>query len=828
MSLPILAFWLALLVPGHAIARRLDPEGVESGPLSAIALSFLAAVVALAAVMIPGYVLGVPIVVLSAAIVGFVLWGAADLVRSRRWAAIGRLCLAAICLEVGVVLVDMLLSGRIGTLLGADAIVHVARVRFLLEQGLGNGDPFIGGHFYPIYHTNFIHALLASACQITGEDPLTVWSASLPFAKLLVVSGAWYVGWALFRNPVAAWATALFVLGSRGPVTFMLYPNQLAPWFLIPVLLGFLVRAVADGPRRPHALGIAASALAIGGTHGMYAIFATMAVGPALAVWVATQWLRATADRRGLAACLIALAAGLPFPATTFLATRAASKPAAATEKATGPIADVAAEVDVEADPLRLAVAADDAADEEDDETDPAEAAAPGPTLPAVSNRFHRLDNGLVMHKFGRGFTGNRGLRVWVLAMGAALAVIAGHRRETLLLLGVLLSVAVWLHVPPLCTLLLRAGGAEWIVLRLASLMDVLLAVLVPGSVAAVAAAAMRHREETDRLSPLVLRWSLGASCLHAGAFFAAQQSPYDWRTYLDRGRMSASALRGGQLDPLLRLARDLEGTIPSNAVVLADPSIGMRVVMAHDCRVVTSTSSSVGVRGIGTRTRHARRMLRNGTSPEQRDALLERYGVTHVVAERPAPAWTLERMEAFHPTEFGWCIITLRDPGSPPGPVAGDYDMALADAGRIDEAIEVLQQRVEQSPDHFGSRFRLGRMLHDGGRLLDAVESFELALSIRPEDPRPAIMIGNAYSDLEWYDEAIEAYRRTVAIATRVNDRRAIASAEFNTANTHYRLGRWDEAVAAYRAALAADPTHAGAAQWLPMAEAAAGERSE
>ena len=41
--------------------------------------------------------------------------------------------------------IDLLTSARVGTVLGADAVVHVARVRHLLGQGLTNGDPFLGG-----------------------------------------------------------------------------------------------------------------------------------------------------------------------------------------------------------------------------------------------------------------------------------------------------------------------------------------------------------------------------------------------------------------------------------------------------------------------------------------------------------------------------------------------------------------------------------------------------------------------------------------------------------------------------------------------------------
>ncbi len=798
MSLTVLAFWLSLLIPGYAVARRVDAEGVESGLPAAIALSFIAAMVSLAAIMIPGYVLGVPITVLSLAIVAFVIWGGLDILRSARWPALGRLLLTAVGLESILIIADMVLGGRIGTILGADAIVHVARVRFLLGQGLSNADPFIGEYFHPIYHTNLIHGLLAAASQITRQDPLTVWFSSLPFAKLLVASGGWYAGWALFRHPAAGWVTALFFLGSRGPVTFTLYPNQLAPWFLLPVLVGYVARVAGEPADRRHLAGIAATSLAIGGTHGMYAIFATMAVGPAMAILAINRWRRRTDDRRILGACVLALAVGLPYPAVTHLARRAATAPAPAAAAKAEPGNRSTSESAAEPAPVRR-------------------------RLPEVSDRFRRLDNGLVMHEIGRGFTGNRGLRVLVLAMAAALAVIAGQGRQTAMVLGIAITVATWLHVPPLCTLLLRGGGAEWIVLRFATFLDVLLAVLVPGSVIAVAAAATAARAESPpgRIAPLVLRWTLGASCVFAGAFFAAQQSPYDWRTYLDRGRRPASELRGSQLNPLRRFAADLKAFVPRDAVVLADPSLGMRVVMAHDCRVIASTSSSVGVPDLGTRTTHARRMLRNGTPEEQRDALLERYGVTHVVANRPAPAWLMDRMAAFHATEFGWCIITLRQPGDAAEPVEGDFERALVDAGRIIEAIDLLQEKVDADPEHFGKRFRLGRLLMDTGRLLDAIESFELALDLRPDDPRPAIMIGNAYAELEWPEEAIEAYRDTLKIAEGIGDRQAAASAAFNIGNTHYRLGRWAEAAEAYRVALQADPGHAAAAQWLAEAEA-------
>ena len=55
------------------------------------------------------------------------------------------------------------------------------------------------------------------------------------------------------------------------------------------------------------------------------------------------------------------------------------------------------------------------------------------------------------------------------------------------------------------------------------------------------------------------------------------------------------------------------------------------------------------------------REMLAGKTEEERRSSLLDQYDVTYLVAQRPAPNWTFERMASFYTTEFGWCIIGLR-----------------------------------------------------------------------------------------------------------------------------------------------------------------------
>ncbi|MCP3903960.1 MAG: tetratricopeptide repeat protein [Planctomycetes bacterium] len=790
MSILVLVYWTSLLIPGYALARRVDPEGVQSGFMSALALSFVAAAAALSVVAIPGYVLGVPLALLTLAAGGLVLWGVVDLAVQRRWGEVAGLALGVLGLEIAIVLGDLVLSARVGSILGADAVVHVARVRFLLEQGLSNRDPFIGGDFfYPSYHTNLIHALLASAAQATRTDPLVTWFSSLAAAKALVVSGAWYAGWAIFRSRAAAWVAALFVLGSRGPVTFMLYPNQLAPWFLVPVLLGCVVRTIVDGPDRNRAIAIAAVMLVVAQTHAIYAVFVAMTIAPVFTVWAVIQWWRRAEHRRAALLCVAAFAIAAPFPVVTYATT------------AHHPASGIAAGGDR---PSRA---------EETREQRQARKARI-----KVSGRLKVFDNGWVMHKFGRGFTGRRGLGVLLAAMACSAMVLVGRRREMVWLLAVLLTVAAWLHVPPLCTALVRAAGAEWIVHRLGAFQDVIFALLLPGSLAASVETMWRERaagESRPWLSWTVFRWSLGVVCVFAGALFGSHRSPYNWTSYLRRAGEPANTRLGRDLRPMLRFSDELREHVRPNAVVVCDPSMGMRAVMARHCRIITSTSSSIAVPDHLARGREVKRIIRNRTPAEEREALIDEYDVTYALLDRPAPAWVLERISEYWLTEYGWCVVRLRPPGEPADTILGDYDQALLDAGRIEEAIPLLLARVERAPDHFGAQFRLGRALAQTGRADEAIAAFEAARRLRPRDARPVIMLGNAYADLGRFEEAIETYYDTLDLAEGAGDDRAVASAWFNIGNMHYRRGEWDDALDAYADALEANPYHDEAAHW-------------
>src|SRR5262249_3791044 len=139
-------------------------------------------------------------------------------IRNGWWSQLGRMLLVGASVEFLIVILDMALGARAGAFMAGDAFVHVARIRSILDHGFHNYDPFVAGnYFFPIYHTNLIHALYAACIQLTHCDVLSVWYDSLPWGKLLIYSGSYYMAWRVFENRWAAWVAATFTVGVRGP-----------------------------------------------------------------------------------------------------------------------------------------------------------------------------------------------------------------------------------------------------------------------------------------------------------------------------------------------------------------------------------------------------------------------------------------------------------------------------------------------------------------------------------------------------------------------------------------------------------------------------------
>jgi hypothetical protein len=759
MIAAIAACWLLLLLPGFVVVRRFAAEELEAGLPAAVGVCAIASGGLLAPVVVVCYLIETPLVVLSGLVGLAVLASIAAVMHFGWWRDLGRLLLTGLALEMAVVVVDLVLGGRVGAILGADAVEHIGRVRFLVDHGLTNADPFVSAeYFYPTYHTNIWHALLAVVSQISRADHVTVWYAGLPVAKMLIVSGGAYAAWALFRSKWAALAVALFVLGHRGPITFLVYPNQLAPWFLLPMLVAFAVRATVDR-RWSGVAGVGVVALLLGMVHPMYAAFAVLALGPVVAVAAFVHLVRPRGFRLGAMACAGALLLALPWPAIGHMSMRAsagARRPSlveAATASTSKPLERM-----------------------------------------ELSSLMKRFDNGWVMHRLGRGFSGSQGFRVaWLV--GAFAIVLAGSRRRAgLVVLGVFAAVAVFIYVPPLCTRLLAGLGAEWMLHRFATFQDVVFALLVPAAFATLVERFLAEQSASPRrIAPLLTRWSLGAAAIYGGAHCAHQPRPYTWKHYVERAAAPRGVRTGGTIRPLLRLRDDLSRHLPPGSVVLAHESLAMQAVMVHDCRIVVPSRGGVGVEDLTERRRDLRRMLRRDTDDQERDELIRHYGVTHALGTMPPSRWLFGRIREFRLVDGDRYVAEFRRPDDPEDlRVAGDYGVALLEIAR-DE--------------------------YRGARYIRAWETLEAVDELRPGDPRVGILRGRTLVELDRHADAVKVLETTIAEAERRGDTRSLAAAWFNLGHAYFRQQCWDDAFDAYQRTLDTDPEHADAPHWRERA---------
>ena len=165
--LSLLVFWLALALPGFALLWRLDREALRGGILFGLGRSYLMSWMLLTPSCVLGYMLQLPLALLTVSYGLAVLLACASLLQDRSWlralrrpsalAAVGGLWLCC----------DVWLGLRAGTHVEGDAGYNIARVRLLLDAGLSNWDPLVAEpHFEPVYHTNLYHALIASSAQL--------------------------------------------------------------------------------------------------------------------------------------------------------------------------------------------------------------------------------------------------------------------------------------------------------------------------------------------------------------------------------------------------------------------------------------------------------------------------------------------------------------------------------------------------------------------------------------------------------------------------------------------------------------------------------------
>ena len=121
----------------------------------------------------------------------------------------------------------------------------------------------------------------------------------------------------------------------------------------------------------------------------------------------------------------------------------------------------------------------------------------------------------------------------------------------------------------------------------------------------------------------------------------------------------------------------------------------------------------------------------------------------------------------------------------------AGDWYVFADDIERTDPAAaeNAYRTAIELAPDFADAHLNLGRLLHAGGAVKDALEEYRTAFSIDATDATTLFNIGVACQDLGHTEDAIQAYESALELAPR------FADARFNLAALHEELG--DQALA-------------------------------
>jgi hypothetical protein len=632
LALAVASFFALLALPGLALLRRVQRPLLGEGMLAAIGPAYLASLALLTPVSVLGYTLRWPIAVLSGAYVVAVvlavvaLWP--DLWRAlatRAWPRPGWLSVVVGVLIAG----DLLLAARAGGHPAGDAHYHVGRIRSLIDHGFQSWDPFSPARaFDGAYHTNLYHALLACAGKLLGAKAFEVWAYALPWTKLLYAAAAYRLTLAATgRREAALVATVCAVVWSLSRTT-LVYPNTLAPFALIPLSASFAIELVRQESRTRGLVGLALGGLCLAQMHPLYYAFLCLVLGPTLFVILGVV----QRDLRALVLCGLSLSLGAPWvlysAAHRSTGARAANLAAEAahTLEPEAPTAELEADVEDRIEPERESIRIED---------EPWRVRRSHARHQRDRNRgFVELDGGQLMLSPG-GLANPHSVRVQLIAaLVIALLVFPERRRGLAVLAGAVLTLLLLLHVPWLCTALVRLAGSPWIVRRIQGLFEAfgasVIAGLVAYTIAYASSAWSRHA------LALVLALGYGqVKGLDQGA----------WK----RHDVIADAWNGKALQGLLRSQHRrrllFEGRVTPGAVIATPLGRAPALPAVFDCYglALFPQHGTHGARDMPARREALRRILHADTPLDQRLALMRRYGVRHIHVGRKTKSRPLE-----------------------------------------------------------------------------------------------------------------------------------------------------------------------------------------
>lgn len=125
-----------------------------------------------------------------------------------------------------------------------------------------------------------------------------------------------------------------------------------------------------------------------------------------------------------------------------------------------------------------------------------------------------------------------------------------------------------------------------------------------------------------------------------------------------------------------------------------------------------------------------------------------------------------------FDAAVLGWNKALVFAPGDPRG--HNNLDSALAEAGRVDEALPEFEESVELNPDSDAAGVNLGNALAaKGGHLEEAIQQLNQGIELQPESASAQNGLGVALAPAGRLEDAVVQMDKAVVLAPQAVDYR-------------------------------------------------------
>ena len=122
---------------------------------------------------------------------------------------------------------------------------------------------------------------------------------------------------------------------------------------------------------------------------------------------------------------------------------------------------------------------------------------------------------------------------------------------------------------------------------------------------------------------------------------------------------------------------------------------------------------------------------------------------------------------------------------------------------GQLDTAIEAYNKAVAIKPNNAEAYYNIGNVFKSQGKLEEAIEAYNKAVGIKPDDAEAYLNMGVALREQGKLEKAIEAYNKVLALKPDYAD------AYYNMGNALEEQGKLEEAIEAYNKALTLKPDY-------------------